>query len=98
MTLVVNSKQGPHGTLLIVTDNDIMGKTYTEGKKILDLTKKFYSGEVCDVDQVKLLLEEAQHIHLTGEEAVQLGISLQLINKERILYVASIPHAECVTG
>lgn len=80
--------------LLVVTDADILGKKFEEGKVQLDLTKKFYQGQENSEEEVKKALKEARHLHLTGIAAVTLGINLGLINKENILYVKKIPHAE----
>ena len=94
--MIVSIKQGPHGSLIIITDNKIIGKTFSEGKLQLDFTKKFYQGEEKTGQEVKKLMLEAQHLHLSGEKTVALGVELNLVDKERILWVKGIPHAEVV--
>ncbi len=98
MIFVVAQKQGPHGLLLVVTDKDILGKVFTEGKKQLDLTKRFYEGEEMDKEEVKKLLEQARDVHLTGKQAVALAVELDLIEARMILWVEGVPHAEAVKG
>ena len=36
----------------------------------------------------------ARHVHLTGKEAVAIGVEMELVYPEKILYVQNVPHAE----
>jgi len=94
MTLIVNEKQGPHGLLLVVTDKDILGKVFEEGKLQLDLRKEFYNGEEKNKEQIKIMCSGARDVHLTGKEVVALGVEWGLVDAERILWVKGVPHAE----
>ena len=44
MKFIVSQKNGPHGLLIVITDKDIIGKLFSEGKLQLDLTKEFFEG------------------------------------------------------
>ena len=94
MTLIVNEKQGPHGLLLVVTDKDILGKVFEEGKVQLDLRKKFYQGDKKTKEEVKKIIVAARHVHLTGKDAVAIGLELDLVNQKKILFIQKVPHAE----
>jgi hypothetical protein len=98
MTLIVSEKQGPHGLLLVVTDKDILGKQFEEGKVWLDLTKKFYEGEEQDKEYIKNKITDARDLHFTGKEAIAMLVELDLINSERILWVQGVPHIQGVIG
>ena len=98
MKYIVSEKKGPHGKLLIVTDCEIIGQKFEEGKLQIDLTQKFYQGEERSEEEVKQIVKGAQHLHLTGKNAVALGISLELIESDKIIYIKNIPHAEMVVG
>lgn len=98
MIFIVNGRQGPHGLILVITDKEILGKVFEEGKLQLDLSKEFYQGEEMSKEEVVALLEQAQHIHLTGKESVKLGIEQRFVEKKRILVVQGVPHAEVVSG
>ena len=41
MAFTIGEKKTPHGLLLVITDSDILGKKYEQGKLQLDLTKDF---------------------------------------------------------
>jgi len=93
---IVSEKDSPTGLLIVVTDENILGKKFEEGKLQLDLTKEFYQGEKKNEEELKLIFQKAQHIHLTGENSVALGIKLNLIEQNHILRISGIPHAEVV--
>lgn len=94
MEFIVNVKKGPHGSLVIVTDKELLGHCFSENKKQLDFTKEFYAGKEESKSNIKELILHARYLHLSGEKAVQFGIELNLIDPNRILRVKNIPHAE----
>ena len=53
MEYIVSKKQSQFGLLVVVTDSDIVGKKFEEGRLQLDLTKKFYRGEEKNKEEVK---------------------------------------------
>ncbi len=98
MGFVVAEKQGPHGLLLVITDKELLGKTFEERKLILNLSTAFYQGAEKNQAEVVGTLHFARNVIFTGEDAVALGISLDLIDKERIMRVQGIPHAQVMKG
>jgi uncharacterized protein len=96
MTLTVSEKSSPHGTILIITDTNLIGKTFSEGKLQLDLSQTFYQGSLKTISQVKELISKSRHLHVTGEQAIKLCLELHLIDQEKILVVDKIPHAQVV--
>jgi len=96
MKLIVNVKEGPHGVLVVVTDADIIGKKFTSEKVNLDLRQEFYKGSEMDKDEAKKKIVGARNIHLTGKEAVAIGVELDIVQSDRILWVDGVPHAQAV--
>jgi uncharacterized protein len=94
MSFIVAKKFTPEGMILVVTDKEIVGKVFEEGNKQLDLSNKFYSGKDRDVEAIKALVPEVYILHLTGEKAVALGVELNLVDSQRIVWVDNVPHAE----
>ncbi|MBI2112671.1 DUF424 family protein [Candidatus Woesearchaeota archaeon] len=94
MVFIVSKKEGHNGMLLVVTDKEIVGKIFTEGKRQLDLTKDFYRGKDASKEDVAKLFSEARDLHLTGKHSVALGIELGYVDAQHILYVKSVPHAQ----
>lgn len=98
MKFIVTEKNSTPGLLLVITDEDILGRKLVEGKKQLDMTAKFYRGEKRTQEEVKKLIPKARHLHLTGKHIVALAIELDLVNPKHILWVEKVPHAEVVGG
>ena len=98
MNFIVAEKQGAHGILIVVTDKDLLGKNFEEGKIQLDIRSVFYQGEEKTSEEVKKLIESARDVMFTGKAAVALGIEWDLINPKKILYVQNVPHAQVALG
>ena len=96
MDFIVSEKQGQFGLLLVVTDKELIGKYFEEGNLQLDLTKKFYQGKEKSREEVIELVEKTKNFHFTGEKSVDFGIEQDLIDKNKILIISGIPHAEVV--
>ncbi len=94
MTFIVAQKYGPHGLLLVITDRDILGKTFQNEKARLDLSTRFYQGVEMEKSAVLELLARARDVHLTGKEAVALAVELDLADGTRILWVEGVPHVQ----
>lgn len=95
---IVNEKKSGYGLLVIVSDKEVLGKVFSEKDLILDLTKDFYKGEEKNMEEVKNILEKAYVVHFTGKKSVTLGVDLGLIDKNKILFVKNVPHAETMLG
>ena len=94
MILAIHTTQG--NKLVCVTDSDILGKRYVEGKLQVDLTSDFYKGEERNKEEIVRELKSAYVIHFTGKQSVALGIELDLVAAGHILTAEGVPHAEVV--
>ncbi|MBW2996131.1 DUF424 family protein [Candidatus Woesearchaeota archaeon] len=82
--------------ILAVCDSDIIGKCYEEGKKQLDLSSNFYKGEEMDEERILNLMKSVHIVNLCGEKAVKLGVKAGIIDKDRVIRIKGVPHAEGV--
>ncbi|MBI2151851.1 DUF424 family protein [Candidatus Woesearchaeota archaeon] len=96
--LIVSEKESPNGLLLVITDANILGKSFEEGKLQLDLSKEFYKGIERNKEWIKKMSQKAQYFHLTGKEAIALGVEFGLVKVDKILYIKKVPHAQVVIG
>lgn len=94
MEYIVAKKQSRFGLLLVITDSDIIGKKFEEERLQLDLTKKFYQGEVKNKEEVKQIIMTARHLHLTGKGSVAIGVEMDLVDQKKIIFIDKVPHAE----
>ena len=109
MSLTINIKQGPHGTILVVTDTDILGKqfedtilntiTSKESAISLDLTSSFYQGKDCKVASIAEIQEMAKGayiLHVTGHHSI--AALEEYIDKDQIMIIQEVPHAQVHMG
>jgi len=88
-------KQG--GDILVgACDEKLVGKTFSEGKFQIDVSKEFYDGERISANTLKKHLEDATIANLVGEETVKCAIKLGLVDPECIIKIKGIPHAQMV--
>ncbi|MDV3104332.1 MULTISPECIES: DUF424 domain-containing protein [Thermococcus] len=80
--------------LLAACDEELLGKTFREGKLKLEVRERFYKGELMDEDALESLLGEATIANLTGERCVSKAIELGYVDPERVLRIEGIPHAQ----
>ena len=82
--------------ILAVCDSEIIGKCYTEGERQLDLSSNFYKGEEMDEKRILNLMKSVNIVNLCGKSAVELGIKAGVIDKEMVIVISGVPHAEGV--
>ena len=83
-------------SVLALADGDLVGKKFYEGKLQLDLTGNFYNGSKLPEDEIIDLVDSVYIINCVGKLSVGLVERLGLVESERIISVAGIPHAEIV--
>ncbi len=96
MAFIVNTKQSPHGLLIIVTDKELLGKQFKEGKLQLNLSAPFYQGEEMETSEVEKMIFGGYILHLTGKEIISLALKWRLVEPDRVLVIQKIPHAQVI--
>lgn len=77
-------------------DEHLLGKKFVDGKFKIDVSKNFYGGERVNKDTLAKYLSDATIANLVGEESVNCAIRLGLVNRDCILRIKGIPHAQLV--
>jgi hypothetical protein len=88
-------KQGSD-VLIGACDEELLGKSFSEGKFHLSVDKKFYDGERVNVAILRKYLAEATIANLVGEETVKCAVGLDLVSEDCILRIDGVPHAQMV--
>lgn len=83
--------------VVALADSELIGKTFEEGKKILDVRENFYSGdEIGDdfvVQKLKRLALDDATFNIVGEKAVAAALKAEVISEENVGNVQGIPFA-----
>lgn len=76
-----------------VCDEDLLGKTFSEGGTRLELNKEFFGTIKIGGDELLNYLLEASSAMIVGEKAVKLAIKLGFINPDAVARVKGVPYA-----
>ncbi|MEM4577116.1 MAG: DUF424 family protein [Candidatus Nezhaarchaeales archaeon] len=87
-----------HGKDLIVAicDEDLLGKTFSEGAVKIEVSERFYGGEKMDVKEAMKIAKRASIANFLGKNSVKYAIRCKLVHKDAVVVVASIPHAQMI--
>ncbi len=96
MSMLVKIHKKEHRTIVAVCDKQLLGTLIEENGKQLDLRGDFYKGEERDTTEIGDLIRNADGVNLVGEEAVALGLQEGVIEKEHIITIKGVPHAQAV--
>ena len=83
--------------IVAICDSDLIGKTYEQGEKILEIRENFYNGEEIKAEKaIELLRDLAKEdatFNIVGKESTETALKAGIISKEGIKKVKGIPFA-----
>ena len=87
-----------HGKEVVVAicDEDLLGKTFTEGAVKIEVSEKFYGGEKMKIKEAMKVAKKATIANFLGKNAVKYAVKSKLVHKDAVIVIASIPHAQLV--
>ena len=80
--------------VIAICDEDILGKTFEEGDLFFEVKEDFYKGEKITKEKAKAILTEADNFNIIGKEIVDLALELNVIDKDSIIRIKGVPHAQ----
>ena len=75
-------------------DEDLMGKTFREGKLRLTLESGFYGTSLLALGEALVLLDKADILNLVGKNIINAAIDRGLVHPEAVILIAGIPHVQ----
>ena len=82
--------------LVSACDEELLGKTLTEGNLKFSVNPDFYGGELVDAKTCIKYLKNATVANMIGKTAVNAAIEAGLVHKAAVLYIEGEPHAQWV--
>ena len=80
------------GTILVnICDEELVGKTVTEGQLKVHLSSEFYSGEVVDMGEALRLIRTCSIVNLAGSRSVALAVQNNVGAPEAIREIEEVP-------
>ena len=82
--------------LIAACDEELLGKTFEEGKLQIEVKKGFYDGQRINAEQLKKFLLGATIANLVGKETVECAIEAGIVDRECVIKIKGILHAQMV--
>ena len=82
--------------MLAACDRTLRGRTFEDGRLVLDVKKEFYGDELFGSEGISPLLEQATIANLVGEEIIAHAVKLGIVEMDHVLWVDGVPHAQMV--
>lgn len=82
------------GKMVACCDEDLMGKSFREGKLRLSLETGFYGNSLLGLGEAIVLLEQAEILNLAGRNVVDAAIHNGIVHPEAVISIAGIPHVQ----
>lgn len=82
--------------ILAVCDKELLGKKCEEGELLLEVDKNFYNKNMGDGKDIKKYSKKATIINATGERCIRVLIEQGLIEKDNVIKIQGVWHAQMV--
>lgn len=86
------------GKIIAACDKELMGKTFEEGEKVLDLARygSFYGNKTIEEHVLEEILQSRKFnsVNLVGKRSVGLAIKSGLFKKSEVVHIKGIPCAQ----
>ena len=80
------------GTILVnICDEELVGRTVSEGKLQVHLSKEFYSGEVVGKGEALRLIRSCSIVNLAGSRSVSLAVDNWVGAPEAVREIEEVP-------
>jgi len=77
--------------LVNICDEELVGKTVSEGKLQVHLSREFYSGESVDMGEALRLIRTSAIVNLAGRRVVTLALENQIGASQAIREIEGVP-------
>ena len=94
MILISMHHSGPNKFVVALCDESLIGKTLEDKKIKLIVTERFYKGEKKSDKEMEEIIKQSSNINFLGRESVEFGIKLGIIEKENVIKISGVPHAQ----
>ena len=94
--ILVNVHRGSN-PVVAICDKNLIGKTFTDGKVEIKVNEHFYNGEEKNDVEVVEIMQKYDNLNIVGNESIKLAIKCGAVNKENVLVIRGVPHAQKVS-
>jgi uncharacterized protein len=82
------------GTMVACCDEDVLGKTFREGKLRLSPESGFYGNSLFSLGEALILLDQADIMNLVGKAVIDAAIERGIVHPEAVISISGVPHVQ----
>src|SRR5215471_2492923 len=82
------------GTMVACCDEELLGKTFREGRLRLTIEAGFYGDTLWALAEALVLLDKADILNLVGQSVIDAAIEKGIVHPEAVIMVSGIPHVQ----
>ena len=83
--------------IVAICDENLLGKTFEEGKKILDIKDDFFGGDKVEEPELMVLMKDYATsdgtFEIVGKKSTDAALKIGLISQEGVKEIQGIPYA-----
>ena len=80
--------------VVAICDEDLIGKTICNEDFEVKVSEHFYKGEVMEDSEVVKIMKNATNLNIIGERSIGLALESNIIDKDHIIRIKEVPHAQ----
>lgn len=84
----------PKCSLVAICDQELINKTFREGKLKLEIEKEFYDDRRCSIKEAIDILDRAVQANLVGKKIIKAAIKHELVDPKAVIQIDGIPHVQ----
>ena len=77
-------------TMLNMCDSELLGKTISDGKLVMKISKNYYHDQFVEQEEAKDLLKKSNNINLVGNETISLSLELGIGTEQAVKLIDKI--------
>ncbi len=77
-------------------DEELIGKTFRQGRLKLSLEKGFYGDSLLGLGEALVVLERADILNLVGNNVIGAAIEKGLVHPDAIISIDGVPHVQAM--
>lgn len=91
--IYIKKNESQNSEVLAVCDEDLINKVFRDKKMKLEITERFYKGDLVNEEEAVEFMKKARSINIAGKNSISLAIKLGIVDKGNIIKIKNIPHA-----
>jgi uncharacterized protein len=89
--LSVRSLTWKDTTLINICDVDLIGKTLSEGKLRMHISREYFGGQIVDSSEALQMMKDSSIINLAGQRAVEIALANKLAAEQAVRLIEGVP-------